>query len=39
MVKPGSVDIKTINTAGVLAFESSTVMETLKTNMASTSAD
>lgn len=34
-----SVDIKTINSAGVLAFEASGVMETLKTNMASTSAD
>ena len=32
-------DISSVNSAGVLAFEASGLLETLKTNMASTSAD
>jgi len=32
-------DVTSINAAGVLAFESSGLLESLKTNMASSSAD
>ena len=34
-----STDIKKVNTAGVIAFEASGLMETLKTNLAAASAD